>query len=122
MQILEELASMDIVLPQTTVPALLAAISTEVQQRHKSLHCELCAMRQERHQRWKATLPTLWKERPRVIHHWLHAAGSLAWGTTPILDTAGQQCLTLEAVDAAVRGYRVDTVLRHHASVDEAAS
>ena len=41
------------------------------------------------------------------------------WGSTPILDDTGQQCTSHSAVDAAVRGYWVDCVLRRHASVDE---
>ena len=45
--------------------------------------------------------------------------GSL--GSTPIVDTNGQHCATTEAVDAAVRGFWVDSVLRRHAGVEEAA-
>ena len=118
MLLLDELQSVGVQLPRTTIPALLTAVSVEIQQRQRQLSDQLRAMRQERHRRWKATLPLLWQERPRVIFHWLHATGP-PWGSTPILDATGQQCLTVEAVDAAVRSYWVDTVLRHHAPVDE---
>ena len=40
-----------------------------------------------------------------------------AWGSTLIVDEAGQ-CTTISSVDQAVRRYRVDRVLRQHAMVD----
>ena len=78
-------------------------------------------MRHERRVRWKATLPDAWRERPAVIYHWLHAPRPL-WGATPILNAAGEQCTTVQAVDAAVRSFWVDDVLRRHAAADEALS
>ena len=117
--LLEELGSLGVDLPRTTVPTLSLAVATEVQQRQQTLNKELRAMRAVRHRRWEATLPQRWKERPRDIFHWLHAP-ALPWGATPILDSSGQQCLTPVAVDTAVRGYWL-SVLRHHAHVDEDA-
>jgi len=77
-------------------------------------------MRRERSARWRAVLPTLWRERPAVVYHWLRAEG-VPWGSTPVLDGAGQQCLTAAAVDAAVRNFWVEGVLRQHADRDEEA-
>ena len=75
-------------------------------------------MRRVRHARWKGALPLLWQQRPAVIHHWLRAT-SPSWEFTPVLDETGMQCTSPPAVEAAVRRYWVDSVLRHHASVDE---
>ena len=63
----------------------------------------------------------IWKDRPGVVFNWLHAAGA-PWGTAPVLDSTGAQCTTPAEVDAAVRGYWVDEVLRKHAHVDEDAA
>ena len=115
--LLNQLASLHIVLPRHSLSAL-----------HQAAHAALLAqralvarlqreLRQARHKRWLHALPTLWKERPGVIFHWLHQSGA-PWGTTPILDESGMQCLSASAVDAAVRTYWVDKVLRCHASVD----
>ena len=61
-------------------------------------------MRHERHLRWRETLPCLWRDRPGVIQHWLRAKG-LPWGSLPILDSMGLQCLSVTEVDHAVRSY-----------------
>ena len=119
--LLEKLCYIGVDLPRSSVPALLSSLTLECQRCQQQLNAKLRAMRQERHHRWKATLPQLWKERPRVIHHWLHASGA-PWGSTPILDADGHQCLNLADVDNAVRSYWVDSVLRHHAAVDEDSS
>ena len=52
-----------------------------------------------------------------MIYGWLRWDPA-AWGSTLILDADGHQCATTEAVDAAVRGFWVDSVLRRHAGVD----
>ena len=91
MLVLEQLRSLGMDFPETTVPALLSAVSAEAQRLQQQLNAELRAMRQERHRRWKATLPQIWQERPRDLYHWLHATGS-PWGSSPILDASGQQC------------------------------
>ena len=75
------------------------------------------AMRRERRDRWKGALPSLWREKPGVVHHWLQAP-SVAWGTFPVLDGQGMQCVTASEVDQAVRGFWVDGVLRRAAGVD----
>lgn len=77
-------------------------------------------MRQERSRRWRAVLPKLWRERPAVVHRWLEAEG-VPWGSRPVLDSNGLQCLTPTAVDAAVRAFWVDLVMRQHADCDEDA-
>ena len=43
------------------------------------------------------------------------------WGEAPVLDNAGMQCTSPTAVDAAVRAYWVDEVLRKDALLDPAA-
>ena len=77
-------------------------------------------LRAERYRRWKDSRAALWRDRPGVVYNWLQAAGA-PWGSTPILDGSGMQCLSVAAVDAAVRGYWVDDVLRQHAGVDPVA-
>ena len=62
-------------------------------------------------------LPELWRSPPAVVYGWLRGE-SASWGSTPILDAAGHQCMTAEAVDAAVCSFWVDSVLRRHAEVD----
>ena len=117
---LHQLQSLGVTLPQHSVPALCAALHATRQQLQARLHELNREMRHTRHSRWKSLLPQLWQQRPSVIHHWLHSP-SAPWGTTPILDENGVQCTSVDSVDAAVRGYWVDTVLRHHATVDEEA-
>lgn len=98
-------------LPQGSVGQLreaalreLALAKTELGQRER-------AMRRERQERWRAALPGLWMARPGVVHHWLQAP-AVAWGTFPVLDEHGLQCLTVPEVDRAVRAFWVDGVLR----------
>ena len=107
-------------LPRTNSAALQRAVTTEALQTSEAIARLERMMRQERRVRWKAGLATMWRERPGAIQHWLRATDA-PWGSRPVLDSAGLQCLTVETVDAAVRGYWVDVVLRQHADVDEAA-
>ena len=53
------------------------------------------------------------------MYHWLEEP-TAAWGCTPIVDNAGEQCLTVKAVDHAVRSYWVDQVLCQHRAVNGA--
>ena len=71
----------------------------------------------ERHKRWKGGVAALWRDLPGVVYNWLRGS-SAPWGMTPILAETGMQCLSVEAVDIAVRGYWVDTVLRQHAPLN----
>ena len=121
LQQLERVGSINIDPSATTVPALRAALSLAIRRCRDAVDLLNCKMRSERHARWRDQLPQLWRDRPGVIYHWLHAAGA-PWGSTPILDESGLQCTTAVAVDAAVRAYWVDSVLRQHASVDPAAA
>ena len=89
-------------------------------ERRCALGAAIRGMRSERSARWRAVLPTLWRERPAVVYHWLQAEG-VPWGATPVLDATGQQCLTPEAVDSAVRSFWVDGILCQHAALDEEA-
>ena len=117
LHLLGRLAKASIQLPQSSVPTLTAAVHQALASQRSLIARITRDMRKARHHRWKQLLPTLWKERPGVIFHWLHDSGA-PWGTTPILDESGMQCLSLEAVDGAVKRYWVDSILRTHALVD----
>ena len=117
--LLDELAGLRVHLPRnTTVRALAAAAHTEAVARRRELEDILRQLRAERCKRFAAALPRLWREDLGVIQRWLQAP-SIPWGSRPVLDAAGQQCLTPAAVDSAVRAFWVDNVLRQHAAVDE---
>ena len=117
LQLLDRLGKARIQLPQSSIPALSVAVNQALTSQRSLIAGITRTMRQARHHRWKQLLPALWKERPGVIYHWLHASGA-PWGTTPILDESGMQCLSLEAVDGTVKHYWVNSILRAHASVN----
>ena len=77
-------------------------------------------MRRERLRRWRGSFASLWGTRPRAVYRWL-AAEPPAWGTAPILDAAGMQCTSREAVDREVRAYWVERVWGQHAGTDAEA-
>ena len=114
------MSSHGISLPRSSVAALRCALATETASHRTALEKELLALRHERHTRWRSALPRLWHERPAAIFRWLKAE-NVPFGSRPVLDAAGQQCLSLEAVDEAVRAFWVDDVLRQHASQDPVA-
>ena len=106
--------------PRTSLQALHSATVSSLAAQRALVARLQQELRHARHKRWLHTLPTLWKDRPGVIFNWLHLSGA-PWGTTPILDESGMQCLTVSEVDDAVRRYWVDEVLRCHAYVDGSA-
>ena len=108
-----------VVLPCSTAVALQAAVVAELHRTRGEVDKLNREMRAARHARWRDARPQLWKQRPGVIYHWLQAP-TAAWGCTPMVDEAGQQCLSVPAVDRAVRGYWVDQVLCQHRDEDEA--
>ena len=120
LQCISALQHWGVSLPCTTVPELRTAVLNQLALCRQEVQRLGRDMRQQHHARWKDKLPSLWRDRPGVVYHWLHASGA-PWGSTPILDDAGMQCTSLEAVDAAVRRYWVDHVLGQHAGVDESA-
>ena len=61
------------------------------------------ARRFERVARWKSTVARLW-EKLSVVYRWL-SGDTPAWGSFPILPSAGAQCTTVEEVDQ-VQNYR----------------
>lgn len=117
---LEKLARSGLELPRSSLGELRRAIASACAAGRQQLAALVAAMRRERSARWRASLPAMWKERPGVITHWLQAEG-VPWGSRPVLDAAGNQCLTPGTVDAAVRSFWVDAVLRQHAQKDEEA-
>lgn len=119
-QLCASLRRRGLVLPRTTAVALRAAVLQAARETREKVHQLNRTMRQQRHLRWHNALPQLWQTRPGVVYHWLQAPTS-AWGCTPIVDDAGQQCLTVTAVDRAVQSFWVDQVLRQHQAVDGAA-
>ena len=118
--LLDQLDGAGISLPRSTLGALSSATLSALQAQ-KALVARLSReLRQLRHRRWSTLLPVLWQERPGVIYHWLHESGT-PWGTRPIIDESGHQCLSLSEVDATVQRFWVQKILRCHASVDNAA-
>ena len=105
-------------LPRSTAIHLRAAVIREIAAARAEVDKLNRDMRAIRHARWRDARPRLWVERPGVVYHWLQAP-SAAWGCTPLVDERGQQCLTVDAVDRAVRGFWVDQVLRQHSAVDD---
>jgi len=52
-------------------------------------------MRRDRIQRFQASVPKLWQEKPGVINSRLQG-DTPAWGSAPILMADGVQCITVE--------------------------
>ena len=119
-QLVGSLESCGLPLPRTTVPALAAAVDVELCTCRLEGQRLAREMRKQRHERWRDTVPSLWRDRPGVVYHWLQALGA-PWGTAPILDEDGMQCTTVASVDMAVRRFWVDQVLRQHCDVDNSA-
>ena len=119
-QLLRRVDALGISFAQKSAASLVVALEREIAAQRAVVSQITKALRRERHQRWRDSTAVLWRDRPGVVFHWLQAAGS-PWGATPILDAVGRQCLSLMEVDAAVRGFWVDGVMRQHASVDVVA-
>ena len=66
-------------------------------------------MRAVRIRRWQDRLPTLWSTQPGRIYSWLKL-DTPAWGSLPILASSGEQCTTIQEVDAQVQDYWVRKV------------
>ena len=118
---LNTLQRLDVPLPGDSLPSLQSAIHVERLRLKSVVHALLRSMREVRCTRWRDSVAPLWRDRPGAVQRWLQDTGA-AWGTTPILDSAGQQCTTHSAVDAAVSAFWVHTVFRQHAHVDEEAA
>ena len=106
-------------LVHSSVAALVAGVRDAMRDVQARLQRCQRVMRAERQKRWREALPRLWRERPGTVYGWLRGE-SAAWGTTPVLDSEGHQCATVEEVDAAVQQYWVQSVLRRHAGADGA--
>ena len=78
-------------------------------------------MGRERIKRERGKIAKLWDERPGLIYRWLQA-DTPAWGSAPILMADGQQCISVEAVDAAVKAFWVDRVWHKNVDTDAAAA
>ena len=79
-------------------------------------------MRVVRIQRWKDRLPTqptqpTQSTQPGRTHSWLKL-DTPAWGSLPILSSNGEQCTTIQEVDAQVQDYWVRQVWHMHAEVN----
>ena len=75
------------------------------------------AQRQERLHRWKDRVAELWRRNPGAVHRWLND-NAPAWGTSPVVNGNGKACSTPAEVDAEVRGFWVNQVLRKHEGVN----
>ena len=116
---LDDLARRGVPLPRFgTIADLADAASAAADMHRRALQELVQAHRSERCRRFRAALPRLWKEDIGVIQRWLRAEAP-PWGSRPVLDASGQQCMTPSAVDAAVRLFWVDGVLRQHVTVDD---
>ena len=73
MRLLRSLKTLGVPLPTSSVTALRAALIEAERQCTQQLHCQMQRMRQERSVRWRSALPSLWRDRPAVLHHWLEA-------------------------------------------------
>ena len=113
----DRLLRQKVALPRDSLGALRVAVTREIKAAREKLDELNRQQRRVRHARWRDRLPELWRERPGVVHHWLQAP-TAAWGSTPIVDDAGQQCTSVAHVDQVVRQFWVDQVLRQHAMVD----
>ena len=103
--------------PQQSAAGLLTLVDSAISTQRSLVARITRELRKLRHERWSGSLASLWRDRPGVVFHWLHAEGA-PWGSTPILDAAGQQCTTVATVDASVQAYWVHSVLRQHAHAD----
>ena len=117
LKLLDDLASHGVHLPRSTIPALRSALAEEAAARRSALERALQALRRVRHTRWRSALPQMWHERPAAVFRWLKAE-AIPFGSRPVLDAAGLQCLSPQAVDHTVRSFWVDDVLRQHAAHD----
>jgi len=86
----------------------------------KELAAAVQVMRRDCVQRFQASIPKLWQEKPGVLYSWLQG-DTPAWGSAPILMADGVQCITVKEVDAAVQAFWVDRVWRENARTDEEA-
>ena len=114
---LAELQREGVNLLQESMTALRVGVQTAMKEGRQQLERCLRQMRAARQTRWRELIPQLWRDRPGTVCGWLRG-DSAAWGSTPILDAHGNQCTTVEAVDAAVQSFWVESVLRRHAGVD----
>ena len=119
-QQISALQHLGIPLPTSSLPSLLTAITSESATRQAHLRKMQREMQHTRHLRWRDALPVNWRHHPGVVYRYLEGARPL-WGEAPIIDNAGLQCTSPAAVDAAVRAYWVDEVLRKDASLDPIA-
>ena len=116
-QLLSRLDSDGLCLPRDSAAALMPLVEKALSTQKALVARITKELRKLRHERWSNSLASLWRDRPGVVFNWLHAVGA-PWGSTPILDSTGNQCTTIAAVDAAVQAYWVKSVLRQHADVD----
>ena len=119
-ELIGRLRRVEVILPEGSVAELGKAIAGQMQAARRELHALDQACRAERSKRWRQALPRMWQERPGALCSWLRA-DSPPWGTAPILDEHGMQCLTVAAVDRAVQQCWVDSIFRCHADMDGVA-
>ena len=118
-KLLDELQLKGVPLPRdVSVTTLAAAAREAIDARRPLLQDCLRRHRAERCKRFKAALPRLWREDLGVIQRWLMAPG-VPWGSRPVLNADGLQCVTVAAIDETVRAFWVERVLRQHAAVDD---
>ena len=100
---------------------MLAEVETALATARALVITTLTNQQEERARRLRATVARLWERQPGRVFSWLKDEPAV-WGAVPVLDKCGLQCATREAVDAVVRGFWVDGVLRQHVGVDPRAA
>ena len=85
LDLLDRLRDRGCALPRTSLGDLRAAVVVAEAQQRRALEAAIRGMRQERSAWWRVLLPTLWRDWPGVVYHWLQAKG-VPWGSTPVLD------------------------------------
>ena len=119
LQRIDNLRARGIALPRDgTISDLASVVSSAAAEQRHAVQRLVQQHRIERCRRFSAALPRLWKEDLSVVQRWLRAE-TLPWGSRPVLNEAGEQCLTPAEVDASVRAFWVDKILRQHADVNE---
>ena len=76
-------------LPDTDFAELRTAVARAIKDAQHAYAAAVAEMRKTRRDRWRARLPSLWKEHPSVIFRFLRKEDA-PWGTCPILDTDGR--------------------------------
>ena len=91
--LLEDLRRRCLDVSQLSKVDIMAFVERQTVDVRRHLGDLICAHRAERVARWKPTVARLWEEKLSVVHRLL-SGDTPAWGSYPILSTAGARCTT----------------------------